>query len=876
MKMNTKNKELWRFIAVILAISLFLALALTGTASASPGTTYYVNATGGNDANTPAQAQNQATPWQTITHAVNTVPAGASTADPNIIQVAAGLYDNTTNGEIFAITFDNASIKLIGAGAATTTIDGEGAATILDINATGITVEGFTIKNGTNAIESDDFGGFTILDNRFTNLSDGVHLDIDESSANLATDYTVDDIRIRGNIFNISSDGVYVDIDLDYNATLTGYNVTIGDFDILDNVFNMVTTDGIDIDDIYVNDLNGGSISMGDVNISGNEFYGGRYGIDFYGDFYELTNTTVTAGDVVMNNNTFEDQTSYAMDIDYYDADYWYGTTNGSYGDLVINGNTITSVTTDAIYIDDYAYFEYFYDDASLTVGNLYIESNEINVSGEGIYVSYYYYAYDLDDNASIAMGEVSISGNTIVSSNDYGIYLEYDDVGEDMYGNATVTTGDVHIEENTINADYEAIYVYYEYVACYMENNATLLMGDIYVLDNDISGDSDGIYLYYYGYRGEGTVGYKMYGNASAKLPDYVITGNTFNVTGGGIDLYTDENPYYIYDDAIFDFGGAFIDDNTFSCEHGIYFDYDDFCYDNNDNSATIIGDVTITNNRFYDLDDEAIYIYYEYIGDNMYGYSTLDVGDLVIADNVIDGVGYDGIEVEYYYVESEDDSTVTMGTLDITGNEISNVGYDGIDIDYEPDADDNSVQNIGRALIQGNTIEGCGEAGIDIYMDIDNETGAVVNLGNPVIEGNTISNCSHGIDFEDVEYATIVQNMIVNNTEWDTGVHLDEGSNYNVIRTNCFIENDPQAMDNGTGNDWTGNFWSDWSGSGPYEITGTANNTDSNPLDECPLGQEPQAPAQVPALTPIGMIALVGLLSVIAAISIRKRRRK
>lgn len=56
-----------------------------------------------------------------------------------------------------------------------------------------------------------------------------------------------------------SANGVYLDIYLDYDATLTGYNVTIvGDFDILDNVFNMVTTDGITIEDIYVNELNGG------------------------------------------------------------------------------------------------------------------------------------------------------------------------------------------------------------------------------------------------------------------------------------------------------------------------------------------------------------------------------------------------------------------------------------------------------------------------------------------------------------------------------------------------------------------------------------------------------------------------------------------
>jgi len=200
--MKAINEELLRFIVAILAISLF-ALALTGTASANPGTTYYVNATGGNDGNT---GLSEALAWQTITHAVNTVPAGASFADPNNIQVAAGIYE--LPNETFPITFNNASISLIGAGAATTIIDGGNATTILDINATWITIEDFTITNGTNGTFSDDSGGFTILDNNFTNLSDGVHLYIDEEYANLATDYMVDDILIRGNTFNISERGL--------------------------------------------------------------------------------------------------------------------------------------------------------------------------------------------------------------------------------------------------------------------------------------------------------------------------------------------------------------------------------------------------------------------------------------------------------------------------------------------------------------------------------------------------------------------------------------------------------------------------------------------------------------------------------------------
>ncbi|HUV80344.1 MAG TPA: NosD domain-containing protein [Candidatus Bathyarchaeia archaeon] len=159
-------------------------------------------------------------------------------------------------------------------------------------------------------------------------------------------------------------------------------------------------------------------------------------------------------------------------------------------------------------------------------------------------------------------------------------------------------------------------------------------------------------------------------------------------------------------------------------------------------------------------------------------------------------------------------------------------------------------------------------------MYMDIYNDTGAVVNLGNPVINNNAIQNCGDNIEFEDVEYATITRDMIVNNVG-KTGVHLDSGSNYTEIHTNCFYNNTPQAMDNGTGNNWDGNYWSDYIGSGPYSIEGTANNTDNDPLDECPLGEGPPTPAQVPALTPVGLIALIGLLSAIAALSVNLRKR-
>ena len=143
-----------------------------------------------------------------------------------------------------------------------------------------------------------------------------------------------------------------------------------------------------------------------------------------------------------------------------------------------------------------------------------------------------------------------------------------------------------------------------------------------------------------------------------------------------------------------------------------------------------------------------------------------------------------------------------------------------------------------------------------------------------NNVTDGE-IFNCARGTRIDSGRYNTIERNIIRDN--FDTGVLLDRDAIDTEIHTNCFINNTPQAMDNGTGNDWTGNYWSDYPvEGGTYNISGATGSKDSNTLGECPLGQEPPTPTQVPALTPIGMLALVCLLSVIAAMSIRIRKRK
>ena len=446
------------------------------------------------------------------------------------------------------------------------------------------------------------------------------------------------------------------------------------------------------------------------------------------------------------------------------------------------------------------------------------------------------------------------------------------------MHGNASAELPSYVITGNTFNVSLNGIYLY-NYGNPHGAYDDTLIdFGGFFIDDNTFECCGDGIYLFYE------VVCHENYDSSATIIGDITVTGNTFDVDGDGIYLYVYETPYSMDNNATFYFGELFIDDNTFSCEYGIYLEYyetpyeidfGDFYYSN---VIITFDDVTITNNRFYDVDYYAIRIYYDEIGYNLIYNSTLEFGDLLIADNVIDNLtDGDGIDVADN-VYSYDESRLTMGMLDILRNEISNVSGDGIDIDYYFDAYGNSAQTIGRALIQGNTIDACGWAGVYLYMYLYNESGATVNLGNPMIEENTISNCGDGVDFEDVEHATIRRNMIVNNTgSADSGVDLNSGSADNEIYENCFIGNTPyQAVDNGTNNFLDRNFWDDWDGSGAYEIFGTANNSDENPLDECPLGQEPPAPAQLPALTPVGLIVLIGLLSGIVVLNIVRRRTR
>ena len=143
--------------------------------------------------------------------------------------------------------------------------------------------------------------------------------------------------------------------------------------------------------------------------------------------------------------------------------------------------------------------------------------------------------------------------------------------------------------------------------------------------------------------------------------------------------------------------------------------------------------------------------------------------------------------------------------------------------------------------------------------------------------ITENEIKDNEHGIWVEASNNNIIERNMIVNNKGGGmTGVHVDSDSDENEIHVNCFFDNEPyQAVDNfiaGHSNHWDGNYWEPEPGEpgDPFLIPGSAGSRDNNPLGYCPMC------VQAPTLTPIGLIALISVLSLIAAVTITRRRKR
>ena len=430
---------------VILLFILSLALVsvpLGGRVEAAP-ITYYVNAATGNDGNTPAQAQNPATPWLTITHAVGAVIGG------DTIIVGPGTYDSAL-GESFPIRIGMSLTLQSSGGAAVTTISSDGSDVMtLDLNdGQWVTFTGFTVTGGGNGIEVHDDDGDGDLENNITitnsiirdNTSDGIYF------TNTITGNSV--INVSGNqlLRNNGGDNLYFSGDVTGNTMVSVTNNTITDsygdgiefcspFDgnsrttingntitdsgetglyicegITGSAAVTVTNNNIsDSDDhgICVAEV----IGNGQITISGNTITESDLdGISFYSEDTISDNARVT-----INGNTISDSDSYGI---YFGSDIWDDSI------VTVTNNNISNSGDDGI-----EFCEDFHDRSRCT-----ISGNTISDSGQN----------GLQFEEEIRNDSViTVTGNTITESCQDGLYFD------EILDNSQVTVDGNNISNN-------------------------------------------------------------------------------------------------------------------------------------------------------------------------------------------------------------------------------------------------------------------------------------------------------------------------------------------------------------------------------------------------------------------------------------------
>lgn len=143
-------------------------------------------------------------------------------------------------------------------------------------------------------------------------------------------------------------------------------------------------------------------------------------------------------------------------------------------------------------------------------------------------------------------------------------------------------------------------------------------------------------------------------------------------------------------------------------------------------------------------------------------------------------------------------------------------------------------------KSIVKSCKIENSKVQGIFVYYSES------INLINNTLRDNHWGDM--GLDYSD--YCEIEYNIFLSHSYGISypGLRLDYSS-FNIIHHNAFIGNEsddcPQAMDLGGENTWyqqlssEGNYYSDWSGSGPYDIWTASwdNITDPYPLSKIPI---------------------------------------
>ncbi len=523
----------------------------------------------------------------------------------------------------------------------------------------------------------------------------------------------------------------------------------------------------------------------------------------------------------------------------------------------VIEGYNITTTDNNGIYIagttkyftirncyveaKDNGIYIYAAANGTTKIINNACNNNEVN----NIYIRFSHYSVVVDNlcensgnGINLDYSEYSTIVNNTCNNNIKGIYLDHASFSviqdnecnnNSNQGIYSLWSGNSTIYNNTCNHNlWEGIYLDQSSDFSTIANNtcnnniqdSIKLCSSSYcfVINNTCYNNSRGIYVLYSEYS---TIANNTFTNS---FEGVFMDQSSHNIVADNICIDNDQRGIFLWFTS-----NSIVTENT--------------CNNNGDDGIAITysDNTTISNNTCNYNDADGINLRYS-------DFSTLK-GNICNSNT-----GYEGISIEISNNSTISYNICNNNLLDgiklqesVNGTISNNIcidnGFDGIE-----------ARDSGNVSISENTCNYNGWEGIILENSdngfITNNTCAynyyagiyIGNTNSSTIYKNTCENNQDGIQLWYSHFQNITYNILRDNM--DNGIQIDSNSDNNSLHHNNFVNNHPgsssQARDSGSNNLWydteklEGNYWSDWSGIGPYAIDGFVGAVDLYPLNE------------------------------------------
>lgn len=599
-------------------------------------------------------------------------------------------------------------------------------------------------------------GRFNIHDNTFVTLDYAVHIDIFYVNSG---SFNTGDMLINDN-YVLGVSGIQVQ-QINFQDPLPDSDIVVGQLQIINNTINDMANTAISIENYIVTNMLGGNLTWDEIIITDNNITASADDAIFINNdrLYNITNVNVTIGGFNISGNNITSINNRGIYQDWGYMEELYGTTDISIGQTVINNNIIFADEI-GIYLNWQNYGYYMFDLSTVSLAETIISQNNIDSFDEGILFEIQTMAYGMNNDTAFFLGDIIVNDNTVDSGFEAGIYIYFQELGYEMYDFAMLIMGDVIVNNNNVTSNREGIYYYANDCAAYMYNNSMAYIGATEFINNTIDGMGGaaewGMEVY------SEQMGYQTHDNAFVTFGTWDILWN--NITSEwGMRTGPEYDGYEMFDNSELIFYDWNIMYNTIDTTvRGLRFDYYDCGEELYGNSSVTIGNATVMYNNVTAQGSYGYYLYYDYIGYEMHDNSTVSVGWLDISYNNFNSSGGEGMYLDIYYLGAymSHNSSADIGDMIFTNNEVWSTNNNGIFFyEFYENAyynEDNSSVIIGDVLVINNNVT----SGLDgIYVDTWTENGyniednATVIFGNFEFNNNTIDSGDAGIYLNQVE---------------------------------------------------------------------------------------------------------------------------